>query len=63
MGARDDQMLDVVLFSCPHPDHAPSSAMLGAIRRKRHALHVIAAGHGDDDILVGEFPLDPTLSR
>src|SRR2546428_602347 len=47
-------MLDVVLVARRHPDHAAPSPVLSAIGRKRHALHVVAARYGDDDVLIGD---------
>ena len=63
MRARHDQMLDVVLVARSHPDHATASAVLGAVGRKGHALHVVPARDGDDDVLVGDELLGGQLAR
>src|SRR5207247_9255987 len=45
------------------PDHTAAPAVLSAIGRERHAFHVVAAGDGDDDVLVGDELLGGELSR
>src|SRR5207249_6744782 len=52
--ACDDEVLDVVLLTRLHADDTPSAAVLLAVRRKWHALGVVAAREPDDDVLVGD---------
>src|SRR6185503_11736827 len=52
--SRDDEMLDVVLVARLHADDPAPAAMLLPVRGERHALRVVAAREGDDDVLVGD---------